>query len=511
MECHPDSALALLGTIQAQTLGEASDSALYTLLLTQAQYKNFIDPTDTLPISRAAEYYQAHPANRRHLMLSLYYKGVVLYNAGHYDRAIQPLLDAEKAATTLGDHFYLGLIYRSISMVFGASCDIANSIIYSQKAWKSFIRGGNKEYADYELCNYALTLNNGLQYNLAIKHLNQLIAPPETNDTATLAFACHTIALSHYGLHHYPEVIDYYKKFQSLGYSLDNTDMQFLAISYEKIKDYTNADSLSARFDKDSVPLMYYNPYRHPENFDYKKAYYAQLRYHDYADSIFRVIVQQQVSKSLAQYRQSEENHLTVRLNLRKKIIWWCITISLIMLICGISGFFLYKKQVRRRNSRKISELETLSNELKAKLLHIQQQHLEYSVGLRQLLQRRYKLLDKLCSDFAASPEHATHIHYAKLLKSTISDLRTNDQFISSLLYDFDVISNQLFSESKTYIVFSEPEFTLLALILSGFSSTSISLLISKNIDNVYRAKYNLKTKISRSDYPRRHELISYF
>lgn len=175
------------------------------------------------------------------------------------------------------------------------------------------------------------------------------------------------------------------------------------------------------------------------------------------------------------------------------------------MLICGISGFFLYKKQVRRRNSRKISELETLSNELKAKLLHIQQQHLEYSVGLRQLLQRRYKLLDKLCSDFAASPEHATHIHYAKLLKSTISDLRTNDQFISSLLYDFDVISNQLFSESKTYIVFSEPEFTLLALILSGFSSTSISLLISKNIDNVYRAKYNLKTKISRSDYPRRH------
>lgn len=159
MDSRPDSSLALLTAIPAKTLSEAYDSALYGLLLTQAQYKNFIDSTDSIPISRAVEYYRLHSSDRRHLMLSLYYKGVVLYNAGHYDRAIPPLLDAEKEAISLGDHFYLGLIYRSISMVFGAIYDNSNELIYSYKAWQSFVNSGNEEYALFELCSHAVSLN----------------------------------------------------------------------------------------------------------------------------------------------------------------------------------------------------------------------------------------------------------------------------------------------------------------------------------------------------------------
>jgi len=57
MNEHPDSAWAVLNTLSADEMGQNSTRALYALLYTQAQDKNYIDETNDSLISIAVDYY----------------------------------------------------------------------------------------------------------------------------------------------------------------------------------------------------------------------------------------------------------------------------------------------------------------------------------------------------------------------------------------------------------------------------------------------------------------------
>ena len=58
MEERPDSALTVLLGIDTTQLHSAEDKALYGLLYTQAEDKNYIDTSDDLKISSAVDYYK---------------------------------------------------------------------------------------------------------------------------------------------------------------------------------------------------------------------------------------------------------------------------------------------------------------------------------------------------------------------------------------------------------------------------------------------------------------------
>ena len=511
MECHPDSALALLGTIQAQTLGEASDSALYTLLLTQAQYKNFIDPTDTLPISRAAEYYQAHPANRRHLMLSLYYKGVVLYNAGHYDRAIQPLLDAEKTAISLGDHFYLGLIYRSISMVFGAIYDNSNELIYSYKAWQSFVNSGNEEYALSELCSHAISLNNSFLYDEAILLLKEFGDPiHESGDSVTIYSWYQALAMSHLGKGEYSAAIRNFDAAQRYGFKPDNQDLQLISKAYDKNLEYAKADSvyhLLANKGADIILL--------PENAlcsrnDYRKAYESQKKYAAYTDSIFRIIVQQQVTKNIIAYKEQERRNLLAESQSRhQRLLFLCGFIGL-----GLFGAIVYllysRKRQLKKTAHKMAVLHDITRSLHRQLSESKEEYHAFTQQASSILTKQLKELDSLCSDYYVHSDQKNS-YYKNLVLSTIEHLRDEANFTDCLLADFDRLNHNLISDLRNSdIHLSSQDWQFLAYILFGFSYSSISLLLSKDNAALYRMKYRLKLKISASDFVRKSEILSY-
>ena len=108
MEERPDSAWLILKQIPSNALQSAKSKAMYALLYTQAQHKNYIVETNDSLINQAVDYYE-HCDNPHGKFLSLFYKGIVQFNAQNFISAKRSLAEAEEISNTITDDYYIGL------------------------------------------------------------------------------------------------------------------------------------------------------------------------------------------------------------------------------------------------------------------------------------------------------------------------------------------------------------------------------------------------------------------
>ena len=138
---HPDSALLTLRQIDATSLNR-HNTALYALLLTQAQYKNDITATSDSLINIALDYFSD---GKRHIEC-LIYKGAVLQELGEEQEAIDYLKKAE-AATSPTDNEMLGYINMRLGNIYMNSYIENNEDIAKyKKALHHYKLSGNKKY-----------------------------------------------------------------------------------------------------------------------------------------------------------------------------------------------------------------------------------------------------------------------------------------------------------------------------------------------------------------------------
>ena len=103
---RPDSALAVLESIDRADLKSRRSEAHHALLHAMALDKNYIDVTDDSLASVAVRYYSKH-GPKKYLARSLYYKGLSYYYNKEYDKSIIELSKAEPIAV-MYDSLYLG-------------------------------------------------------------------------------------------------------------------------------------------------------------------------------------------------------------------------------------------------------------------------------------------------------------------------------------------------------------------------------------------------------------------
>ncbi len=114
----PDSALRLLGGIDAESLSGASNRAYHALLLTQAQYRCYEDITSDSTINVALDYYKHHAKEQEKLTRAYLYKGAVMEVLGDVEQAMSSYKQAQ--ATVQADDLFnqgyirlrMGNIYR---------------------------------------------------------------------------------------------------------------------------------------------------------------------------------------------------------------------------------------------------------------------------------------------------------------------------------------------------------------------------------------------------------------
>ena len=164
MNEYPDSALAVLNTLSPDAMGKESTRALYALLYTQAQDKNYIDVTNDSLITLATDYYRQTDDVRRKF-LSFYYRGRVLVNAGNYLDATTCYMEAEQLADEVGDDYLSGLLYAEMGRIYRLYYDYPKSLEAYQKAADCYERAGKIRHRNYMWYNQSTVYRNMNRYD----------------------------------------------------------------------------------------------------------------------------------------------------------------------------------------------------------------------------------------------------------------------------------------------------------------------------------------------------------
>ncbi len=175
MQEHPDSALALLETLDTTTLHSAKWRAKYSLLYEMALDKNYIDTTNVSVLSAAMNYYMRKGTDIEKAKC-LYYLGCIHSNAGEYDAACVSLIQALRYAANSDDPLFKGMICTAISMAYCNNYNKEEELVYMNQAVHWFTLYGDDDYIDNARYLLAGAYHNNRLFNKA-DSLYRLIDP----------------------------------------------------------------------------------------------------------------------------------------------------------------------------------------------------------------------------------------------------------------------------------------------------------------------------------------------
>ena len=177
---RPDSALAVLESIDRDDLNTARTKAHHALLHAMALDKNYIDVTEDSIAKVATEYYKKH-GPRRNYARALYYLGKSYYYNEEYDKAILEYSKAEKVAEGC-DSLYLGMIKTAEARVYNLTYNSIEELKCIQSAVKIFQLLGIPSYERSTKYSLGIAYHNADRFDEAILVFKELIDSSFTTD-----------------------------------------------------------------------------------------------------------------------------------------------------------------------------------------------------------------------------------------------------------------------------------------------------------------------------------------
>lgn len=159
---HADSALVLLGNMNPSSLLLKGDLAEYALLKSMAMDKCYIDTDSDSLILLAVNHFNKRGAHRER-MLSNYYYGRVLINAGRDAEAAVAMEKAAGQAEYLEEWLYAGLAERNLSELFANHFENEHAVEHALKSVAFFEKAGNSLYLVSGKRTLAIALGNNGQ------------------------------------------------------------------------------------------------------------------------------------------------------------------------------------------------------------------------------------------------------------------------------------------------------------------------------------------------------------
>lgn len=152
---RPDSALAIIRSIDTLLLDSESIRARYSLLYAMALDKNYIDTTDVAVIEPAVKYYSKHGSAREKLK-TYYYSGRIYANAKDIRQAAIAYSIAEKEVQIAADPEAEGLLYSGLASLYNKTKNNERELECVEKCIRAFERAGNKRNLDLSIGRKAI-------------------------------------------------------------------------------------------------------------------------------------------------------------------------------------------------------------------------------------------------------------------------------------------------------------------------------------------------------------------
>ena len=381
---YPDSALHILQGIQPDTPSDNEQYATWALLMTQAQYKNQIEQSDSL-INIAYSYF-INQDNAQRKALALYYKGILCHESHHAEDALSFYLEATTEIEKTNDYQLGFLINSEIGLMYLYRKLNDYAMEYFEKAHHNAELSNNQTYIAFSFIYIARAFSQKKQYNKAIEYYEKAIKIGQVNNYPTiLASAMNETSFLFLKTGDNKKALQYakdcikIKKTDQRIFSLGDT-YRYLKM-YDSAYFYLNQACLSPNIHtaRSAYQALYYIS---QEEKDYKKAVEYSNKLWFYQDSIGKTDRNKALIEMQEKYDQQKiinENNLS---QIKKDRIIRNVLIALIILsfIIAITNYLYQRKIVSQKQeilekeekiryfTMKIHENETLINRNKMRI-----------------------------------------------------------------------------------------------------------------------------------------------
>lgn len=382
---YPDSALHILQGIQPDNPSNNEQYATWALLMTQAQYKNQIEQSDSL-INIAYSYF-INQDNAQRKALALYYKGILCHESHHAEDALSFYLEATTEIEKTNDYQLGFLINSEIGLMYLYRKLNDYAMEYFEKAHHNAELSNNQTYIAFSFIYIARAFSQKKQYNKAIEYYEKAIKIGQVNNYPTiLASAMNETSFLFLKTGENKKALQYakdcikIKKTDQRIFSLGDT-YRYLKM-YDSAYFYLNQASLSPNIHtaRSAYQALFYIS---QEEKDYKKAVEYSNKLWFYQDSIGnktdrnKALIEMQ--EKYDQQKIINENNLS---QIKKDRIIRNVLIALIILsfIIAITNYLYQRKIVSQKQeilekeekiryfTMKIHENETLINRNKMRI-----------------------------------------------------------------------------------------------------------------------------------------------
>ena len=471
---YPDSALHILQGIQPDIPSENEQYATWALLMTQAQYKNQIEQSDSL-INIAYSYFTKHD-NAQRKALALYYKGILRHESHHAEDALSFYLEAATEIEKTNDYQLGFLINSEVGLMYLYRKLNDYAMEYFEKAHHNAELSDNQTYIAFSFIYIARAFSQKKQYNKAIEYYEKAIKIGQVNNYPTiLASAMNESSFLFLKTGENKKALQYakdcikIKKTDQRIFSLGDT-YRYLKM-YDSAYFYLNQASLSPNIHtaRSAYQALFYIS---QEEKDYKKAVEYSNKLWFYQDSIGKTDRNKALIEMQEKYDQQKiinENNLS---QIKKDRIIRNVLIALIILsfIIAITNYLYQRKIVSQKQeisekeekiryfTMKIHENETLINRNKMRIEELTIQ-MEGSLEIKEQWKEQNKIRQEIQQQNETlkleNNNLQNHIsNYAQSLKEKSKELEAMEQLSKENQYLHKreaFLCNQLIKQTELF------------------------------------------------------------
>lgn len=539
MWTRPDSALAVLESIDTLSLKTKAQRARYSLLYTMALARNHRDIPDLRIIKPAASYYERHGSNDDRMKM-YFYLGTAQYDTGDPESAIASYLRAKEYSFHSDNLVFKGIISSSISDVYLWNNNNSESILYCKEACDYFAQAKDS----FRLWNTTGLLANrysNIRGWAKADSLYSIFFSQPIRDTSIYARQLLNLAWNNIfkpGSDPHESIDLFRKATGEFGGTPSLSDYCVYAYASEIIGDYDTANDLIRQLenvDSSSTILKIWKYRISKHSADYKTALtYLEQSLNDQNSEVLET-VGQSVALAQSDYYESKSLLLDKDRRLQRQMKWMIFLIAVMMVASGL-GIYSKRKKIwqrqveemsfindevsQRLNEALLSEKEHLrsidslasANELAEKNIQTLSEKLSSAAEKEQVLmglrakyvqanKRRYAQLNVLCRQYLESPNASRNGKdkiYAEVKKILAILDEPNQKELESMLDDnLDGIMTKLRAAIPDA---TEKDFRFISFLILGFDTKTIARMMDYNVNTVYTKRYIIKEKISKLD-----------
>lgn len=430
----PDSSLKILSSISLEDLQNIKEKARYSLLMSMALDKNFIDTTTFDVLQPAIDYYLKN-GSPDDILRTFYYQGRIYQNQGDLGKAMSSYFKAIELATQIKDSLVLARTYVAQGVLYMDFHDYNAYILNFEKAAELYSKLSKRDDEIdclFDILNGYIILHNQNKSDSIYNILNGL---DSLKDDQKITLQGYQITIAG----RFGNIEETRKVLKNDFKELDSYGLLSLALAYNKVGENENAEKILKYINKNNLKydtIMYQSiEVSVLKNLEKnKEALNVYMDLSQKLDSLEELKYKNN-SKTLEEKFQLELKNQEEAKN--KKLLMLASETGFVILILIILILLLYVRSNRIKNDlvkkqTKITEIENKNLKLEKEKLSLKAENLANKVNILEEEKESLKHIISTHDELPVEVQNAIKIRIEMLNSLLAGYITDNDQFEKS-------------------------------------------------------------------------------